>query len=68
MSQTAAKSNSRNFQVGTGDVAEMPEQPKVSSVQQPTQDKFAKSWANMTAAQQQAALTKKGMLDYINSR
>ncbi len=68
MSQTSAQSNSRNFQVGTGDVAEMPEQPKVSSVQQPTQDKFAKSWANMTAAQQQAALTKKGMLDYINSR
>lgn len=68
MSQTSTQSNSRNFQVGTGDVAEMPQQPKVSSVQQPAQDQFAKSWSNMTAAQQQAALTKKGMLDYINSR
>ena len=68
MSQTSAQSNSRNAQVNTGDVAEMPEQPKVSPVQQPTQDKFAKSWANMTASQQQAALAKKGMLDYINSR
>lgn len=68
LSQTAAQYASRNAQVGTGDVAEMPEQPKVSSVQQPTQDKFAQSWANMTASQQQSALTKKGMLDYINSK
>lgn len=68
MSQSSAQYNSRNAQVNTGDVVDMPEQPKVSSVQQPTQDRFAQSWANMTAAQQQAALTKKGMLDYINSR
>lgn len=68
MSQTAAQSNSRNFQVGTGDVVEMPQQPKVSSVQQPTQDNFAKSWDSLSAAQQQAALTKKGLLDYVNSK
>ena len=68
MSQTAAKSNSRDFQVGTGDVAEMPEQPKVSSVKQPAQDNFAKSWNSLSSAQQQAALTKKGMLDYVNSK
>ena len=68
MSQSSAQYNSRNAQVNTGDVVDMPEQPKVSSVQQPTQDKFAQSWANMTAAQQQAALRKKGMLDYINSK
>lgn len=68
LSQTAAQYASRNAQVGTGDVAEMPEQPKVSSVQQPTQDKFAKSWNNLSAAQQKAALTKKGMLDYVNSK
>lgn len=68
MSQTAAKSNSRDFQVGTWDVVDMPQQPKVSSVQQQTQDKFAKSWNSLSTAQQQAALTKKDMLDYVNSK
>ena len=69
MSQTKAQDNSRNFQVGTGDVAEMPQQPKVSSVQQPTQDNFAKTWNNLTASQQISALTwNKQLTDYINSK
>lgn len=68
MSQSSAQYNSRNAQVNTGDVVEMPQQPKVSSVQQPAQDNFAKSWNSLSAAQQQAALTKKGMLDYVNSK
>lgn len=69
MSQSSAQYNSRNAQVNTGDVVEMPQQPKVSSVQQPSQDNFAKSWNSLTASQQISALTwNKQLTDYINSK
>ena len=34
MSSQVAQNNSRNFQVGTWDVAEMPQQPKTQSYKQ----------------------------------
>ena len=56
MNQTAAQVNSRDFQVGTWDVAEMPERP-TQSVQQPSNtDKLAKAWEWLDYETQQKKL------------
>jgi len=56
MSQTAAQTNSRNFQVGTWDVAEMPERPTQSVQQQSSTDKLAKAWEWLDYETQQKKL------------
>lgn len=60
MSQTAAQANSRDFQVGTWDVAEMPQQQQ--SVSQGRADSLAKSWSNLTYEQQQDRLSRTAWL------
>ena len=58
MSQTAAQVNSRNFQVGTWDVAEMPQQQTQQLASSARADRLAKSWNSLTAGQQQDRLSK----------
>ena len=60
MSQTAAQANSRDFQVGTWDVAEMPQQQQ--PVSQARADRLAKSWSNLTYEQQQDRLSRTAWL------
>jgi hypothetical protein len=55
MSSQVAQNNSRNFQVGTGDVAEMPQQPKVQSAQT-SNDRLAKAWQGLDYDTQQKKL------------
>lgn len=55
MSQTAAQANSRDFQVGTWDVAEMPQQPKIQSTTQ--DDRLAKAWQGLDYETQQKKLS-----------
>ena len=55
MSSQVAQNNSRNFQVGTWDVAEMPQQPKVQSVQT-SNDRLAKAWQGLDYDTQQKKL------------
>lgn len=62
MSSQVAQSNSRNFQVGTWDVAEMPQQQTQQPVQQARVDRLAKSWNNLTADQQQERLNRTAWL------
>ena len=57
MSQTAAQANSRNFQVGTWDVAEMPQQPKIQSVATTKDDRLAKAWQGLDYETQQKKLS-----------
>ena len=71
MSQAKAQENSRNAQVNTGDVAEMPKQTTVSLNQQTSQnaDKIAQTWNGLTASQQLAALTgNKDLASYLKSK
>ena len=69
MSQSVAQNNSRNAQVGTGDVVDMPKQQTTSLNQTSSDEQFAKSWNSLTAAQQRNALTgNKQLTDYINSK
>lgn len=60
MSQTAAQANSRDFQVGTWDVAEMPQQQEIVSPARA--DRLAKSWDNLTYEQQQDRLSRTAWL------
>lgn len=62
MSQTAAQANSRNSQVGTWDVAEMPQQQTQQLVSQARADRLTKSWNNLTAEQQQERLNRTAWL------
>ena len=55
LSSQVAQNNSRNFQVGTWDVAEMPQQPKVQSVQT-SNDRLAKAWEGLDYDTQQKKL------------
>ena len=55
MSSQVAQNNSRNFQVGTWDVAEMPQQPKAQSVQT-SNDRLAKAWQGLDYDTQQKKL------------
>lgn len=55
MGQIAAQVNSRDFQVGTWDVAEMPQQPKPQSVQT-SNDRLAKAWQGLDYETQQKRL------------
>lgn len=55
MSSQVAQNNSRNFQVGTWDVAEMPQQPKVQWVQT-SNDRLAKAWQGLDYDTQQKKL------------
>lgn len=55
MSSQVAQNNSRNFQVGTWDVAEMPQQPKVQSVQT-SNDRLAQAWQGLDYDTQQKKL------------
>ena len=56
MSQNKAIDNSRNFQVGTWDVAEMPQQPKIQSTT--TKDnRLAKAWQGLDYETQQKKLS-----------
>ncbi len=57
MSQTAAQANSRDFQVGTWDVAEMPQQPKIQSVATTKDDRLAKAWQGLDYETQQKKLS-----------
>lgn len=61
ISQAAAQANSRDFQVGTWDVAEMPQQPKAQSLQQ-TSSNIWKAWAGLTYEQQQERLNRTAWL------
>lgn len=61
MSSQVAQNNSRNFQVGTWDVAEMPQQPKTQSVQT-SNDRLAKARWNLTYEQQQERLNRTAWL------
>lgn len=56
MSQTAAQANSRDFQVGTWDVAEMPQQPKIQSTTT-KDDRLAKAWQGLDYETQQKKLS-----------
>lgn len=56
MSQTAAQANSRDFQVGTWDVAEMPQQPKIQSATT-KDDRLAKAWQGLDYETQQKKLS-----------
>lgn len=56
MSQTAAQANSRDFQVGTWDVAEMPQQPKIQSAPAKQDDRLAKAWQGLDYETQQKKL------------
>lgn len=55
MSQTAAQANSRNFQVGTWDVAEMPERPNIQ-LNTYNIDALAKAWEWLDYETQQKKL------------
>ena len=77
MSQSVAQNNSRNAQVGTGDVAWMQKnQTKSTPTTTPwatwtpiSQDTVAKSWDSLSATQQKNALSRnKALNDYITSR
>lgn len=57
MSQTAAQANSRDFQVGTWDVAEMPQQPKIQSTTTTKDDRLAKAWQGLDYETQQKKLS-----------
>lgn len=57
MSQTAAQANSRDFQVGTWDVAEMPQQPKIQSNTTTQNDRLAKAWQGLDYETQQKKLS-----------
>ena len=57
MSQTAAQANSRDFQVGTWDVAEMPQQPKIQSNTTTKDDRLAKAWQGLDYETQQIKLS-----------
>ena len=61
MSSQVAQNNSRNFQVGTWDVAEMPQQPKAQSLQQ-TSSNIWKAWEWLTYEQQQERLNRTAWL------
>lgn len=56
MSQNKAIDNSRNFQVGTWDVVDMPQQPKVQSVATPQVDRVWKAWEWLDYETQQKKL------------
>lgn len=56
MSQTAAQANSRDFQVGTWDVVDTPQQPKVQSVTTPQVDRVWKAWQGLDYETQQKKL------------
>lgn len=60
MSSQAAQANSRDFQVGTWDVAEMPQQQEIVSPARA--DRLAKSWSNLTYEQQQDRLSRTAWL------
>ena len=60
MSSQVAQNNSRNFQVGTWDVAEMPQQQEIVSPARA--DRLAKSWNNLTYEQQQERLNRAAWL------
>ena len=60
MSSQVAQNNSRNFQVGTWDVAEMPQQQEIVSPARA--DSLAKSWSNLTYEQQQDRLSRTAWL------
>lgn len=62
MSSQVAQNNSRNFQVGTWDVAEMPQQQTQELTSQSRIDRLAKSWNNLTAEQQQERLNRTAWL------
>ena len=62
MSSQVAQNNSRNFQVGTWDVAEMPQQQTQQIVSPARADRLAKSWANLTYEQQQERLNRTAWL------
>ena len=61
MSSQVAQNNSRNFQVGTWDVADMPQQPKAQSLQQ-TSSNIWKAWEGLTYEQQQERLNRTAWL------
>lgn len=56
MSQTAAQANSRDFQVGTWDVVDMPQQPKIQSAPAKQEDKLGKAWQWLDYETQQKKL------------
>ena len=60
MSSQVAQNNSRNSQVGTWDVAEMPQQQEIVSPARA--DRLAKSWNNLTYEQQQERLNRTAWL------
>ena len=62
MSSQVAQNNSRNFQVGTWDVAEMPQQQTQGALSQARSDRLAKSWDNLTYEQQQERLNRTAWL------
>lgn len=70
MSQSSAINNSRNAQVNTWDVVDMPKQQTTSLNQTaPSDQKFAQSWESMSATQQKNALSRsKALNDYIASK
>jgi protein involved in polysaccharide export with SLBB domain len=75
MSQSVAQNNSRNAQVGTGDVVDMQQQRiqqlsnEAKNIKQQSQDNFAKSWDSLSATQQKNAISRnKALNDYITSR
>ena len=77
MSQSVAQNNSRNAQVGTGDVVWIQQsQTKSTPITTPwatwtpiSQDTVAQSWDSLSAIQQKNALSRnKALNDYITSR
>lgn len=70
MSQSSAINNSRNFQVGTGDVVDMPKQQATSLNQTSNYNQqVAERWNSLTASQQMQALTwNKSLSDYVASK
>ena len=62
LSSQVAQNNSRNSQVGTWDVAEMPQQQTQGQVSQARADRLAKSWDNLTYEQQQERLNRTAWL------
>lgn len=57
MASSVAQNNSRNAQVGTGDVAEIQTQPQQELTQaQSTADRLAKTWNGLSYEEQQARL------------
>lgn len=73
MSQASASANSRDFQVWTWDVVDLPTRTtqlnQQKQTQQSTADRVARTWDSLSATQQRSALTwNKQLTDYINSR